>query len=316
MAAEGSATGRRSLFGRFYDQPYLLLVLATLGFGGNAVAGRAAVGQISPMLLTASRWSIVMVVMGLTCRRQIAEAVPLFRRQWRSLLIMGAVGFTSFNALNYVAAHHTTAVNISIIQGAIPVLVLVGGLAAHRAPVRLGQGIGVSLAMVGVAAVASNGSLASLLRLQFNVGDLMMLGACVLYAGYAVALRSHGAGSTSAVGFFFGLAAGAFVSALPLLAIEKATGGLRLPTPLGWFVLTYAALAPSFICQIFFIRAVGLIGPQRAGLFINLVPVFGALLAVVLLGEPFGLHHAAGLALVLLGIVLSERAVKRSAVVA
>jgi drug/metabolite transporter (DMT)-like permease len=313
MSADSQAITRRSLAERFYSQPYLLLAMATLGFGGNAVAGKAAVGQISPMLLTASRWTIVMAVMLLTCRRAIGETLPLLRRQWVSLLVMGAVGFTFFNALNYLAAHHTSAVNISIIQGAIPVLVLLGGLAAHRAPVHLGQAVGVGLAMVGVAVVASNGHLQTLLKLQFNVGDLMMLGACVLYAGYAVALRSRGPGSGSALGFFFGLAAGAFVSSLPLLGMEIASGGLQLPTPEGWGILFYAALAPSFICQVFFIRAVALIGPSRAGLFINLVPVWGALLAVLILGERFGLHHALGLGLVLLGIVLSERAVRRPA---
>ncbi|MGZ3275254.1 MAG: DMT family transporter [Caulobacteraceae bacterium] len=309
--ADETESPHPSLAERFYSHPYLLLALATLGFGGNAVAGRAAVAQISPMLLTASRWGIVMAVMLVACRGPIAQTLPTLRRQWKSLLVMGAVGFTAFNALNYVAAHHTTAVNISIIQGAIPALVLLGGLVAHRAPVRLGQAGGVALAMVGVAVVASNGSLASLLKLQFNIGDLMMLGACVLYSGYAVALRSRGPGSGSALGFFFGLAAAAFVSSLPLLAVEVASGGLLPPTPKGWVVLIYAALAPSFICQVFFIRAVALIGPARAGLFINLVPVWGALLAVLILGERFGLHHAAGLALVLIGIVLSERAVKR-----
>jgi len=314
-AAEDTAGPRPALAERLYANPYLLLALATLGFGGNAVAGRAAVGQVSPMMLTASRWGIVMAVMLLTCRRPIAQTLPVLRRQWAALLLMGSVGFTCFNALNYVAAHHTTAVNISIIQGVIPALVLLGGLVAHRAPVHLGQAAGVALAMVGVMVVASNGSLASLLKLQFNIGDLMMLAACVLYAGYAVALRSRGPGSGSALGFFFGLAAGAFVSSLPLLGIEAASGGLLPPTPKGWGVLLYAALAPSFVCQVFFIRAVALIGPARAGLFINLVPVWGALLAVLILGERFGLHHAAGLGLVLLGIVLSERAAKRPAIV-
>jgi drug/metabolite transporter (DMT)-like permease len=312
MPADRSDTPQPSLFDRFYANPYLLLVLATLGFGGNAVAGRAAVGQISPMLLTASRWGLVLAVMGLTCRKQIAEALPSARRQWRALLAMGAVGFTFFNALNYLAAHHTSAVNISIIQGIIPLMVLIGGLVVHRAPVRAGQLLGVSVAMIGVVVVASNGSFAALAHMQFNVGDLMMLGACALYAGYAVALRSIPT-TVSALGFFFGLAAAAFVTSLPLLAIEAASGGLLAPTPKGWGILTYVALAPSFICQVFFIRAVALIGPQRAGLFINMVPVFGALAAVVVLGEHFGLHHAMGLGLVLLGIVFSERAVRRPA---
>jgi drug/metabolite transporter (DMT)-like permease len=310
MPADQSDLPRPSLFQRLYAQPYLLLVMAMLGFGGNAVAARAAVGQISPMLLTCGRWGLVLAIMLLTCRRQIAEFLPQARKRWPFLLAMGGVGFTAFNALNYVAAHYTGAINISIIQGMMPLLVLLFGTAAHRTPVRGGQVAGVCAAMLGVAVVAGNGSLASLARMQFNVGDLMILLSCALYAGYAVALRSAPA-SSGALGFFFALAAAAFVTSLPLAAFEAVTGGLVAPTPKGWTILAYIALAPSFMSQVFFIRAVALIGAQRAGPFINLVPVFGALSAVLILRETFGLHHAIGLSLVLLGILLSERAARQ-----
>jgi drug/metabolite transporter (DMT)-like permease len=308
MPAEGSQTHNASLAGRLWSQPYLLLVLTTLGWGGNAVASRMAVGQISPMLMTAGRWALVLTVLALTCRRQIAENLPLLRRQWRSVLAMGATGFTAFNALNYVAAHYTTAVNLSIVQGGIPLLVLLGGLVLHRTPIRPAQMVGVGVALVGVVLVASGGRLETLARLQFNPGDLMMLAASVLYAGYTIALRTRGtATGLSAIGLFFGLAVAAFLTSLPLLAIEAASGGLQAPTPKGWAILAYIGLIPSFIAHVFFIRSVALIGPARAGLFINLVPVFGALLAVLVLGEAFGLHQAIALALVLGGIAVAER---------
>jgi drug/metabolite transporter (DMT)-like permease len=306
--ADGSAAARPSLASRLYANPYLLLALATFGWGGNAVASRMAVGQISPMLMTAGRWSLVLAVLALACRRQIADSLPQLRRQWRSVLAMGATGFTAFNALNYVAAHYTTAVNLSILQGAIPLLVLFGGRMVHPAPLRVSQIAGAAVALAGVALVASNGRLESLARLQFNIGDLMMLGACVLYAGYTIALRSRGAGGgTSAIGLFFGLAVAAFLTSLPLVGAEALSGALRAPTAKGWTILAYIGLIPSFVAHVFFIRAVSLIGPARAGLFINLVPVFGALLAVLILGEPFGLYQAAALVLVLGGIALSER---------
>ena len=306
-AAEETEAHHQTFAGRVWSQPYLLLVLTTLGWGGNAMVSRMAVGQISPMLMTAGRWALVLTVMALTCRRQIAESLPQVRRQWRSVLAMGATGFTAFNALNYVAAHYTTAVNLSIIQGAIPLLVLLGGLVIHRASVRAGQMAGVGVALVGVVLVASGGRLETLAKLQFNSGDLMMLGACVLYAGYTIALRTRGAAAgLSAIGLFFGLAVAAFLTSLPLLAIEAWTGGLHAPTAKGWAILAYIGLIPSFIAHVFFIRSVALIGPARAGLFINLVPVFGALLAVLVLGEPFGLYQAVALALVLGGIAVAE----------
>jgi len=306
--ADGSATIRPSLAGRLYAHPYLLLILTTLGWGGNAVASRMAVGQISPMMLTTCRWALVLAVLALTCRRQVAESLPQLRRQWRSLLAMGATGLTAFSALSYVAAHYTSAVNLSILQGTIPLLVLSGGLVVHPGPVRAGQIAGATVALMGVALVASHGRLESLAGLQFNLGDVLMLGACVLYAGYTIALRSRGAGGgASAIGLLFGLAAAAFLTSLPLLAIEAARGGLQAPTAKGWAILAFVGLLPSLICHVFFIRAVALIGPARAGLFINLVPVFGALLAVLVLGESFGLYQAGALILVLGGIALSER---------
>jgi drug/metabolite transporter (DMT)-like permease len=308
MPADGSQSHHSTLTVRLWSQPYLLLVLTTLGWGGNAVASRMAVGQISPMLMTAGRWALVLTIMALTCRKPIAESLPQLRRLWRSVLAMGATGFTAFNALNYVAAHYTTAVNLSIVQGGIPLFVLLGGLLVHRAPIRPAQILGVGLALVGVVLVASGGRLDTLGKLQFNLGDLMMLGASVLYAGYTIALRSRGTASgLSAIGLFFGLAVAAFATSLPLLAIEAATGGLQAPTPKGWAILAYIGLIPSFIAHVFFIRSVALIGPARAGLFINLVPVFGALLAVLVLGEAFGVYQAVALALVLGGIAVAER---------
>ena len=112
--------------------PICCAVPTTLGWGGNAVASRMAVGQISPMTLTSARWGIVLVLLLIFRRRPVAREVAgaELRQQWRLhvTLLMGASGFTLFNALNYVAAHYTSAVNLSITQGTVPLLVLLGGL--------------------------------------------------------------------------------------------------------------------------------------------------------------------------------------------
>ena len=308
MPADGSQIEHASLARRLWSSPYLLLILTTLGWGGNVVAARLAVGQISPMTLTSARWGLVLLLLLVSFHRQIGAALPALRRQWIAVTLMGASGFTVFNALNYVAAHYTSAVNLAITQGTVPLLVLLGGLVAHRAPVKPRQLGGAALALVGVAIVASGGSLHALAGLRFNIGDLMMFAAAVIYAGYTVALRDRGnGGGAGQIPFFFGMAVAAFLTSLPLVAIEAAAGGLHMPTGKGLGVLTYVALAPSFMSALFFMRAVHLIGPARAGLFFNLVPVFGALLAVLILGEPLGLHQVAALALVLGGIAVAER---------
>lgn len=295
----------RSLWLGLMRQPYLLLGLTALLWGGNAVAGRLAVGEISPMALTCLRWVIVVAILVPSMGSQVLSEWPALAPRWRLILFMGALGFTGFNALFYAAAHHTSAVNLTIFQGSIPVLVLLGTVLLFKAPIRLLQVLGMVVTMGGVVVVAAKGDLEVLRALALNIGDVWMLLACVFYAGYTLGLRNRPL--VSGFVFFTAMAVVAFVTSVPLLVYEVAIGAVQWPTAKGWLVLLYVGLMPSLVSQIFFMRGVELIGPARAGLFVNLVPVFGSLLAVVLLGEPFAVYHALGLALVLGGIWLAER---------
>ncbi|WP_112663845.1 DMT family transporter [Microvirga flavescens] len=295
----------RALWQWFNGQAYLLLATTTLFWGGNGVAGRLAVGEISPMVLVALRWIIVVAIMLPLVGRQVTEAWPKLKAKGWLIVAMGTCGFTAFNALFYGAAHYTSAVNLTIFQGAIPVLVLIGAVLFFRSRVGPLQILGMAVTIVGVIVVSVRGDLAVLRALGINFGDGLMLIACVFYAGYTLGLRQRPA--VPGLVFFAGLAIVAFLTSLPLVAAEIASGKAQWPTLTGWAVLLYVALFPSLLSQIFFIRGVELIGPARAGLFVNLVPVFGALLAVVLLGEPFAIYHAIGLVMVLGGIWLAER---------
>ncbi len=295
----------RALWAGLMGRPYLLLVLTTLMWGGNAIAGRVAVGEVSPMVLTWLRWVFVVMALLPVVGPQLVAEWPALRARWPTIVLMGTLGFTGFNALFYAAAHHTSAVNLTILQGSIPVLVLVGTALFFGTRVRPLQVLGVSVTLLGVVAVSARGSLEVLRSLGFNIGDLWMLVASLFYAGYTLGLRRRPA--VSGLVFFTAMAVAAFLTSLPLVAFEALSGTLQWPTPTGWAVLLYVGLCPSLLSQIFFIRGVELIGPGRAGLFVNLVPVFGALLAVVLIGEPFAWYHAAGLVLVLGGIGLAER---------
>jgi drug/metabolite transporter (DMT)-like permease len=257
------------------------------------------------MVLTCFRWVIVVAIMGPLVGRQVVAEWPRIRARWLFIVLMGAFGFTAFNALFYAAAHHTSAVNLTIFQGAIPVLVLLGTVLFFGARVIPLQVIGMIVTIVGVVIVSVKADLEILKTLALNIGDVWMLIACVFYAGYTLGLRHRPA--MPGLVFFTSLAVIAFLTTLPLVGLEIAQGTAQWPTARGWIILLYVALLPSLLSQIFYIRGVELIGPARAGLFVNLVPVFGALLAVLLLGEPFALYHALGLVLVLGGIWLAER---------
>jgi drug/metabolite transporter (DMT)-like permease len=284
---------------------YLFLTGTMLCWGANAVFGRLAVGEVSPMLLVTLRWLWVLPLLAVFARRDIARDRALLRRHWRYFTAMGAVGFTLFNALFYVAAHSTTAVNIGIIQGAMPMFVFLGAFLVHSTRVTALQVAGAVVTMAGVVLVASAGSLERLATFGFAPGDVLMVIAGALYAGYTVALRNRP--PVSALAMFAALAGAAFASSLPLVAAEAVLGTLAWPTPKGWAIVLLTAVFPSFIAQTFFIKGVELIGPGRAGVFINLVPIFAPIMAVAILGEAFRLYHAGALALVLGGIWLSER---------
>jgi drug/metabolite transporter (DMT)-like permease len=283
---------------------YLLLTLTALCWGANAIFGRLAVGEVSPMALTMLRWLLALALLAPLAQGQLRRDWPVLRSHLLFLAAMGALGFTGFNAVYYVAAHYTTAVNIGIIQGSIPVFVLVGAFLAYRTPVTPLQAGGVAVTMLGVVLVGSGGDLARIAALAINRGDLLMVVACLLYAGYTVALQRRPA--VSALSLFTVLAAAALLASLPLLAIEAASGQLQWPTAAGWIITLLAVLFPSFAAQMFFLRGVELIGPGRAGVFINLVPVFASILAVAILREAFAAFQGIALALVLGGIWLSE----------
>jgi drug/metabolite transporter (DMT)-like permease len=283
---------------------YLMLSFTALCWGGNAIFGRLAVGEVSPMALTMLRWLFALALLLVVARGQLVRDWPVMRPRLPFLAVMGALGFTAFNALYYVAAHWTSAVNIGILQGSLPVFVLIGAFLAYRTPVGPLQLTGVAVTMLGVVLVASRGDLARLTGLALNLGDFLMIVCCALYAGYTVGLQRRPA--VGALSLFTVLAAAALLTSLPLVGLEAALGHLQWPTAKGWVIVALVVLFPSFLAQIFFIRGVALIGPGRAGVFVNLVPVFASILAVAVLGETVALFQAAALVLVLGGIGLSE----------
>jgi|TARA_B100001079_G_scaffold225364_1_gene202466 drug/metabolite transporter (DMT)-like permease len=285
-------------------QAYLMLTITALCWGLNALFGQLAVGEVSPMALVFLRWVCVVILVTLFMRKPLLQDWPVLRTRKLYLFLMGSAGFAAFNGLFYVAAHYTTALNIGILQGSIPVFVLLGALVAYRTSITQLQILGVTITLVGVVLVATGGDWTRLVEQAINRGDFFMLMACLLYAGYAVALRNRPAVSPLSV--FAVLACVALISSFPLLAFEIITGEVQWPTAQGWVVVALVALLPSFIAQIFFIQGVGLIGPGRAGLFINLVPVFSAVLAVLILNENFQWFHGMALVLVLGGIAVAE----------
>ena len=288
------------------DRPYPLLVVATVGWAATAVVGRMAVGAVSPMAIVTLRLLIALLALAIFAPAAMRRAAGEIAPHWRYVLAMGALGYTLFSVFFYWAAHHTSAVNMGVIQGVSPALILIGGLAVHGTRFSIGQAIGVLVTLVGVAIVASHGSLETLRNFAFNLGDLAILASAILYSGYTLALRNRP--DVSPLALFAGMTFAAFLVSLPLLAIEMAFGATVWPRgAYGWALVLFIGLVPSLLSQVFYMRGVALIGPGRAGLFLNLMPIVAALLGVAVLGEAFETYHAVGLVLVLGGIWLAER---------
>lgn len=289
---------------------YVLLALTTLFWGGNSVAGKLAVGHVSPMVIVTLRWASVALVLYLFNRKQIAADWALARARLPYLFAMGALGFTVFSVAIYYALIYTTALNTSILQGSMPLFVFLVSYVLFSSRIVKEQAIGFLLSFVGVIVVAVQGVFGNLLTLNVNVGDALMLVAIVAYAVYTAGLRSKPALHWTTLMFVLCLAAA--VASLPLLAAESAQGATVLPDTRGWLVVLYIVIFPTLLSQVFFIRAVELIGPNRAGLFINLLPIWGALLAIILLGETFHPYHGVALLMILAGIGLAEYGGRRS----
>ena len=271
----------------------------------NVILGQFAVNEISPMALVMFRWLTVLILLGIFFKKTIIGDFANLRSKLVYILAMGGLGYTGFNSLFYLAAHSTSAINIGILQGAIPVFIVIGGYMVFQNKVTLLQIFGIIITCIGVLIVGSQGSLQNLTNLVFKFGDLIMVLACTLYAGYALGLKLRP--QSSAISLFAGMAAAAFLASLPLLVLEISLGHFQWPTFRGFIVVGLVALFPSFLAQVFFMRGVELIGAARAGIFANLVPIFGAIFAVIFLQEEFANFHALALGLVLLGIWISER---------
>ncbi|GJD34758.1 drug/metabolite transporter (DMT)-like permease [Methylobacterium aerolatum] len=269
------------------------------------MTSRWAPGHVSPQAITTLRWLVASLVLLPLAVAPVRAEWPVIRRNWPFILLMGGLGYTAFNCLFYAAGNYTGAINLALFQGAVPVLVILINRLCFGTRVTAGQMLGVVLTLAGAALAASHGRMAVFTDLDFNRGDVLVFGACLIFAGYTVLLPRRP--RMSALAFFASMAIAATLTSLPPLAVEWSLGRTVWPSAEGWAMIAYVGLGPSLLAQLCYMRGVAAIGPNRAGLFVNLVPVFGALLAVLLIGETFGPTEAAALALVLGGIACAER---------
>ena len=287
------------------NQPYLLLSITTLCWAGNAIVGRLAAGHIPPVTLSFLRWSLAFLIVLPFAWNHLVRDWPAIRAKLGVMILVSVTGISAFNTLQYWALEHTTALNTLLLQSSGPLIVAVWSLILLGVRLTLAQAIGVLLSLTGVLVILLHGDLTALSNIQFNEGDLIFLAAMVIFGLYSVlTLKRPAIHGLSFVAFTFGCGAACLI---PLLIWELLTRPLMALDARNLLSLFYVAVFPSTLAYLCFNRGVLLIGANRAAPFFHVVPVFGALMAIVFLGERPQLFHIIGFALVLTGVFVASR---------
>ncbi len=281
---------------------YAALVCTTALWGSNGVVSRALMDTIPPLVMAAARWAVVFVVLLPLVwpeRRAIANSL---RRDWKLLLALTLLGGAPQTALVYSGLAASTAIHLGLLNSTIPVFIILisWGWYARR-PSRL-EGAGLALSLIGVLLILVHGDLRSLLQLQFNHGDLLMLGAVVVWAIYTLRLKDRPQ-SLSLFAFVFALSLIGELLTLPFAALQWVRAGVHLGTR-EWLGLLYIGAVVTLVSTVLFSYGVDRVGAVRAGILIHLMPVFSSAFAALFIGERLFLYHAAGFVLVAGGAIL------------
>ncbi len=293
-------------WGERLGSPYLLLTLTPLAWAGNIVAGRGARELIAPIDLSFFRWSIALIVLLPLMAPALWRHRHILRARWRYLALMGLLGMAGFHSLVYVAVTHTTALNAALFLSTVPFLIVVVAWALHGTRVSLTQVLALLVSLVGAMVVIMRGDLRTLVELRFNPGDLLMAFAAMVWAVYSVLLQAR----PKEVPSMALLCAFIFFGVLWLIPIwlmtTEGVGRYSLSAELVSLLL-YVSVIASIIANGFWNIGVAKVGPSTAGIFMQLMPVFAALLAIIFLGERLAFYHLIGIVCVATGVWLFAR---------
>ncbi len=302
---EGGATPRTPWLAAIANEPRILMLLPGLFWAGNAIVARSITDEIPPVALAFWRWAVAALLIAPLAWPHLARDIPLMLRKWPIVLVLTTLGVSVFNTFLYIAAHTTTAINIVMLQTAMPIVVVIATFLIFRDTLTGRQAAGIAASFLGTLTLISHGDPAVLLGLDFKRGDLWMLAAVVSYAVYTALLRLrppvHG------LSFVFATFALGTILLLPFYIAETAWDH---PMPLSLHAVAaigYVAVFASILAYLAFNRTVELLGANTAGLVVHLVPVFGTVLAVLLLGEQLHAYNLIGIALIALGLWLATR---------
>ena len=286
---------------------YLVLVLTTLFWSGNFIAGKFASSfSIPPFSLNFYRWLIAGLILLPLTYKEILDFKSEIFKNLGSFLILGISSITIFNSIVYYSLNYTQVINGVLLISTIPVWIIVVSTILKVEKSNIYQIIGVTLSLLGVIFIITKADLNLVKNLDFNKGDLSMTIAMFSWATYSALLKKKKY-KLSQISLLQVIISFGFIFLVPIYFIENKIGNpLNFSLPF-FLILTYAVLFPAIASYLFWIKGISIIGANRAGVFLHLMPIFGAILAMIIFKEKFMFYHVLGAIFILSGIMLSNR---------
>jgi drug/metabolite transporter (DMT)-like permease len=289
---------------------YAFALLSTALWSGNMIVARAFNASITPLALAFLRWSVALIAFlpfalkGLLAERKlVAKSLP-------QLALTGLLGVSIFNTLIYYAGRSTSALNMSLISIVFPIIIIVLSRFLFGEAIALKRVLGIAVVIAGVLLLITKGRLDALLSLSFAEGDLLMLGAALMFALYSLLVRKRPPELSVRSFQFSTFAMGWLILAPAFIAERMVSAPLALSVSAVGAIL-YVGLGASLVAFLSWNKAIELIGASTAGIVYYSMPAFGGLLAFLLLGEGIGLMHALSAILIVAGIILASAQTKK-----
>ena len=286
--------------------PHVTAATAMLLWAFSTIVARYVREDVPPMGLSFWRTALAVVILLPFVAGRFRAKAEIIRQHWKILFALGVLLVFAGNALLFLALQYTIAINAAVLNSTEPVIIVAVAWLLFRDPVGWPQAVGIALSLVGVLILIGRGDWTVLLALDFNRGDLIVMGAYISWAVYAVLLRRapRELDSLTTLALILGFGS---LALLPAYLVEEFA--IR-PTNFTWItVISVISLAviSSLLGILMWNRAVTALGPGRAGIYINLIPAYTIILAIILLGETLELFHIGGIALIATGIFMSSR---------
>ena len=291
---------------------YLFLTLAALFWSGNFIVGKAAsTYEIPPFSLNFYRWLFAfLILLPFTYKELISQKNYVFKNLGL-FIILGITSITIFNSIVYYSLYYTQVISGILMISTIPVWILFFASFLKIEKTNLFQILGVILSLTGVLFIVTKADIQLIKELEFNKGDLSMVIGMLSWAIYSALLRKK-THPISQLALLEIIIICGFIFLVPIYFIEMSFGNkivLGLP-----FILTlgYVVLFPGIFAFLFWIKGIDIIGANRSGVFLHLMTIFGALMAIVILGEKFMFYHFLGAIFIIAGITLSNKSKKNA----